>query len=387
MKKILLFLFIITPLIALTQKKTNTRKKGELVINGSIRHFKEPLKYIYMICLDDSKDGFDSAKVTNNKYSFKLQTGVTTMITLFAKSSDSPNRYKKGFMLTLIAEPATVLISSSDSFSNAKISGSRAYIEYKLLEERAEPYRLQLQPIFRVLSEYEANADTQGMTQSEIEIDSIKKEMNANVYYKYLQAKPSSIVKNYVLNKYTSLLNNPSDEDVKKIADKYSQLSKNDQDGYFGRYIKKKIDSYKVSVGMMAPEIVQNDLLGNPFSLISLKGKYVLLDFWASWCGPCRQDFPQIKELYREYKKYGFEIISISKDSDTSAYLKAIEQHGINIWTNSLINEKITKSYFVSTIPLKILINPKGVIIGIWREGGKNNFNSLKKMLADNIQN
>jgi len=95
----------------------------------------------------------------------------------------------------------------------------------------------------------------------------------------------------------------------------------------------------------------------------------VLLDFEASWCGPCRRDFPQVKELYREFNKYGFEIIGISKDTDTIAYLKAIENDGINLWTNIRFNEQIMKSYFVAAIPVKILIDPKGIINGIWRGG------------------
>jgi len=112
----------------------------------------------------------------------------------------------------------------------------------------------------------------------------------------------------------------------------------------------------------------------------------MLLDFWASWCGPCRRDFPQVKELYREYNKYGFEIIGISKDTDTTAYLRGIEKDGINLWTNILFNEQIMKSYFVAAIPVKILIDPKGIIIGVWRGGDEKNFISLKKIIEKNIK-
>lgn len=386
MKKFLIFLIAISPLAAFSQINTKNRKTGELVIHGTISNFKEPVYYVYIICLDGNNDGTDSVRVIGNKYSFRIQTGVTTLVTLFTKNPVIPGNLKEKYMLTLLVEPATVMISSTDSFPNAKVSGSKAYLEYKLLEARAEPYRRQLSIFFKSHSKSKEAANKEGMVQSQKKIDSTLEKMYNNVYYEYIKAKPSSILINYTLDHYVeSLKDNPSDNDIKKVALMYSKLTKKDQDSYFGRQIKKKIDSYKISVGMMAPEIFQTDLSGKQVSLNSFRGKYVLLDFWASWCAPCRRDFPHVKELYREYNKYGFEIIGISKDTDTTAYLKAIEKEGITLWNNTLINEKIMKSYFVNAIPLKILINPKGAIIGIWREGGEDNFNSLKSVLEKNI--
>lgn len=387
MTKFLIFLIAISPLVASSQTNTKNRKTGELVIHGTVSNFKEPLYYVYIICLDGNNDGTDSVRVIGNKYSIRIQTGTTTLITLYTKNPRILNNIQKKYMLTLIVEPTTVMISSTDSFPNAKVSGSRAYLEYKLLEARAEPYRRQLSTFFIGHSKSKEAADKEGVAQFQKKIDCTLREMYTNVYYEYIRAKPSSILINYALNQYVqSLKDNASDNDVKKVALMYSKLSKNDQDSYYGRQIRKKIDSYKISIGMMAPEFVKTDILGNPVSLTSFKGKYVLLDFWASWCAPCRRDFPQIKALYREYNKYGFEIIGISKDTDTSAYLKAIEKDGINLWANTLINEQITKSYFVSAIPMKLLINTKGVIIGIWREGGEGNFNSLKSVIANSIK-
>ena len=387
MTKVLLFLIAITPLVMFSQTNIKKRKKGELFIQGTISHLKEPVYYVYIICLDGNKDGYDSVKVIGNKYSFRIQTGATTLVTLYAKNPDIPGNARDKYMITILAEPATVMISSTDSFSNAKVSGSRAYLEYKLLEARAEPYRKQLSIYFKSQSKREEAADKEGMEQFQKKIDSTIEKMYFNVYHKYIKAKRASILINYALNHYVqSLKDNASDNDVKEVALMYSKLSNNDQDSYFGRRIKKKIDSYNISIGMIAPEIVQTDILGNPVLLTSFKGKYVLLDFWASWCAPCRRDFPQVKELYREYNKYGFEIIGISKDTDTLAYLNAIEKEGINLWANTLINEQITKSYFVDAIPMKLLINTKGVIIGIWREGGEENFNFLKSLIENNIK-
>lgn len=136
----------------------------------------------------------------------------------------------------------------------------------------------------------------------------------------------------------------------------------------------------------MAPVLVQNDVLGNLISLADFKGKYVLLDFWASWCGPCREDFPELKKLYLENKEFGFEIIGISKDTDTLAYHKAIEKDGINIWRNALITEQIEKSYFISAIPMKFLIDRDGIVVGVWQGGGLENFYSLRKAINKHVK-
>lgn len=387
MRKFLLFLLITTPLLAFTQNDLKSRKKGELIIHGAISNFKEPINYIYMICLDGNKDGFDSAKVIENTYTFKVQTKVPTLITLYAKNAASPDRYKNRFMLTLIVEPAIVLISSSDSFSNAKVSGSRAYPEYQKMEAKRKPYSVQVGKLFVIKSQKEKAGDKKETAQIQITIDSTLHALYTNVYYKYVKTNPSSLLSNYALNHYAgSLKNEASIKDLEEIELMYSKLSCEEQASYFGRETRKKIDSYKIHIGMLAPEISQTDISGNPVSLNLYRGKYLLVDFWASWCGPCRRDYPQLKELYKEYYRYGFEILGISKDTDTSAYLKAVEKDGIDLWANTLTNEQITKSYFVNEIPLKVLVNPEGLIIGIWRSGGDENFDALKSMLEKEIK-
>ena len=93
-----------------------------------------------------------------------------------------------------------------------------------------------------------------------------------------------------------------------------------------------------------------------------------------------------MKALYREYNKYGFEIIGISKDTDTTAYLKTIKKDGINLWTNILLNKEIMMSYFVAAIPVKILIDPKDIIIVYGGEVTRKIFISLKNIIEKNIK-
>ncbi len=388
MTKFLLFLFAIIPSLASTQTNAKNRKQGELVIQGTVSHLKEPVQYVYIISLDGIEDGFDSARVINDKYNFKIQTGATTLVTLYAKTpANFPGSYEDRYMLTLILEPTTVMISSTDSFSNAKVSGSVVYPGYEKMEKEREPYSMQVRKLLTLQSQQKETGDKDGMAQTEYAIDSTLDALYTHVYYKYVKTNPSSLLTNYALNNYVeSLKNDASTKDLEEIELVYNTLSEVDKASYFGRETRKKIDSYKIHIGMVAPEIVQTDIAGNSISLNLYKGKYVLLDFWASWCGPCRADYPAMKELYKKYNNKGLEIIAISKDEDSLAFRKAIIQDGTDLWINILGNEKVLNSYFVSTIPLKILIDPKGVVIGIWREGGEDNFKSLKKSLEQNIE-
>lgn len=122
-----------------------------------------------------------------------------------------------------------------------------------------------------------------------------------------------------------------------------------------------------LSQGKEAPDFTQNDVNGAPMSLSSLRGKVVLLDFWASWCGPCRKENPNVVALYKKYKDAGFTVMSVSLDKDKAPWLAAIEKDGL-IWPNHVSDlgywsNAVAKQYQVSSIPFTVLINREGKII------------------------
>jgi len=122
------------------------------------------------------------------------------------------------------------------------------------------------------------------------------------------------------------------------------------------------------SIGAVAPELSFNDPSGKKRSLSDLKGKYVLIDFWASWCGPCRRENPAVVALYNKYKNRGFEIFSVSLDKDKGKWTQAIAQDKLT-WPNHVSDLKgwasdASKIYGVRSIPHTVLLDPDGVIIG-----------------------
>ncbi len=122
----------------------------------------------------------------------------------------------------------------------------------------------------------------------------------------------------------------------------------------------------EIAIGNKAPEIVLPDLEGNIIALSSLRGHYVLIDFWASWCNPCRKANLELKSIYDQFNEYGFEIFGISLDRAFEQWKQGIEEDGIT-WTQvsdlRLWNSPVVSLYGVERIPLAILIDPKGKII------------------------
>ncbi len=136
-----------------------------------------------------------------------------------------------------------------------------------------------------------------------------------------------------------------------------------------------QFDEYKkmTSGTFSAPEIVLNDPAGNEKRLSSLKGKVVLIDFWASWCGPCRKENPNVVRMYKEYKNKGFEIFSVSLDKDPAAWKEAIQKDGL-IWQNHVCDFQEWQSPLVATynfqsIPHTVLLNKEGNIIAVGLRG------------------
>jgi len=184
----------------------------------------------------------------------------------------------------------------------------------------------------------------------------------------FIKDYPNSHLSMYFL---TSKINSVN---IDVLQTEFNRLGKEYKSGYYGRMIADKIKSVEATnVGKTAIPFSKKDINGETVSLETLKGKYVLLDFWGSWCGPCRASHPHLKSLYSKYKEKGFEIVGIAYEqgktleANKEKWKRAVADDGIS-WIQVLNNEDVdkmdvVKEYGVSAFPTKVLLDRDGKVL------------------------
>ena len=187
-----------------------------------------------------------------------------------------------------------------------------------------------------------------------------KKESN-KIAESIIRQNPSSFASVMLLN------NICRDLTLAELEQLYGLLSPKFKKGSFAQSIGDNISGRKKStIGTTVDDFTLNDPKNNPMKFSSLKGKYVLIDFWGSWCGPCHQAFPRLKELYSKYHDKGFEILGIATESNPDAWTKDIVKSELP-WLQ-MVDDKTSnvsqKQFAVTEYPTTVLIDPDGRIIG-----------------------
>ncbi len=297
----------------------------------------------------------DSTIVVDKTFVLKGQLALAEM---FYVSVDEGRSYIRVFV-----EPdAQITITAdADSLNKATVEGSPIHSAYEAYNDGMEPFNERMKALYPKFDLADSLEDKTMMA----ELDSI---------YEMIAAERDAYTKSVILenldNPLGAYLTVSTYYDDSKLEEMTSLLEQFDPAIDSSRYtvrLKSMAEIWsKVAVGQPAMDFSQNDTTGNPVKLSDLRGQYVLIDFWASWCGPCRAENPNVVKLYNELHDKGFEIIGVSFDTKRKNWLEAIKADEL-IWYHvsdlNGWNNEVGKMYAVRAIPHTILLDKDGVII------------------------
>lgn len=351
--------------LALAATITSCSKKAEgYTINGKIDGLKEGM--VYLETFGDSTKVVDSAKVTDGKFTFTGSVAEPMLHNIKLKGAE----YGKTFVL----ENGEISFKAlKDSIFKGQISGAKEDSIYQSFykNEFAKIQKVAF-PLYQLSdSLYKVDAADKtipkGKLSEEHRIFMDKKWENLQAVADkatagFIKKNKGSIGAVLVLD--DRLIKYPNPKLAKKM---YETLSPEVKQSFYGKQVKASVDLFeKTAVGAVAPEFSQTDVNGKLVKLSDYKGKYVLVDFWASWCGPCRKENPNVVAAYKAYHDKGFEVLGISLDDKKEPWLKAIEKDGLT-WTHvsDLKGWKnaAAKTYGVTVVPTNYLIGPDGKIV------------------------
>lgn len=343
---IISFVFLITACSEFQMQKDTFSIDGKITgdYNGKIHLFKrEAGKWIKL----------DSVDFINGSFEFRGKIGLPE---LYYVALDDDNIYASFFV-----EPTEIQFTANiEDFQHPVIAGSASQSEYEKYKAGMKNFDDRMDTAVNHIKEARNAGDTAMENKWGNEYDKIDMEIK-QFLIDNARKNNASVVPAY------GILNNIYYFDETDLEPLVTNFDPTLQSSVYVKQLTERVAILKrVAVGQPAIDFAMADTSGNPVNLSSLYGKYLLVDFWASWCGPCRRENPNVVGVFNDFKGKGFDILGVSFDKDKQKWVNAVKEDGL-IWRHvgdlKGWDNTAGKLYGINSIPANVLLDPKGIII------------------------
>jgi len=327
--------------------------KNEFSIKGSIAGVEKGKVYLQKL-VNGQPQSIDTADVVGGKFKFTGKMGIPDIRILRLNEKD----YFASFFL----DNASVTVTANkDSLRNSKITGSPTQDVFQIYINEMEKFNKDVVALKQKFDGAMSSGNTDEAEKAKVNYQAMID--NNKVFTKnFVKEHSNSVVSAYIaLVQLAPILDGA---ELESITSKFApEISASEYVVKLKEIVK---EQQKTAVGTIAPDFTMNNPEGKPIQLSSLRGKVVMIDFWASWCGPCRQENPNVVRLYQQYHEKGFEIIGVSLDRTKEDWVKAIQDDkltwihvsDLQYWQNAA-----ALLYSVKLIPQSYLLDKEGKII------------------------